>query len=400
MIPPGPRPTVLVVSESPRVLDDLRELLGTDKGLEITCAISCKEAGQAASSRQPDLLICQCQAHPECPGTCRVIRDGEGRAAPLFLLVSERMEPSEIARFLDQGADDYLEMSLCGQLLLPKVHSLLRGRYCQQDLWEEKRRLTQANGVLRKNFKEMASILLKILDLRIPGANDRAEAAKAMAFFLADRLALDDGCRKQTLFAALLHEVGKIGLPDDILCRGYGTSLPAALVPTYQQYTTVGSMIVSSITGYKESAEAVYHQLENYDGSGFPAGLMGEEIPLGARILRAIVLVEGLYGQGCSVGVIVERVRLSMHVALDQRIANPLIEFLLAKTGRVDTDKLKMPVDKLAPGMEIAEDVYAASGVKLLPKGVTLQEKMLALLLERHVTDPIIGGVYVLTAHS
>lgn len=399
MIPPGPRSTILVVSESPTIIGGVEELLRTDAGLEATCASSCEEAGRIASSSRPDLVICQCGSRPECPGTCKAIRDDEGLPAPLFLLVSQQLEPTEIARCLEQGADDYVEMSLSRQLLLPKIHSLLRTRYCQLDLWAEKERLSREHGVLRKNFKEMTSILLKILEIRIPGASDRSETAKAIADFVADGLALDEESRKQVLFAALLHEVGKVGLPDDILSKNPG-NLPSGLVPAYQQYTTVGSMIVSTITGYKESADAIYHQLENYDGTGFPAELMGEEIPIGARILRAVVFVEELHAGGCSVEAIVEKIRVSMHAVLDQRIANLLIEFLLAKSGRVDGDKIKIPVEKLVPGMEIAQDVYAASGVKLLPKGVQLHEKMLALLLERHVTDPIIGGVYVLTTRS
>ena len=89
-----------------------------------------------------------------------------------------------------------------------------------------------------------------------------------------------------------------------------------------------------------------------------------------------------------------------MRTLLDQRIANLLIEFLLAENSKVDMDKVKVPVDKLTAGMVIGEDIYGASGVKLLPKGVLLQEKMLVLLKERHATDPIIGGVYILTTHG
>ena len=399
MMNPGTRSVILLVSGSPRVLDSAEELLKANEAIEIHRALNCEEAARIASSTRPDLVICHCQTHPECPLSCKMIEeDGQGPAPP-FLLLSDRMEPAEIARSLDQGANDYLEISLCRQLLLPKVRSLLRTRDCEQDLWEEEKRLSQANGLLERNFKEMTAILLKILEIRIPGASDRSEVAKAMADFFGSRLGLDDESRRQIVFAALLHEMGKIGLPDDVLCKSFCT-LPTALLPVYQQYTTVGSMIISTITGYRESAEAVYHQLENYDGSGFPAELMGDEIPLGARVLRAIVFVEDLHGQGQPVETIIEQVRLSMHAILDQRIANLLIEFLLAENTKVDTDKAKIPFDNLTAGMVIAEDVYAASGVKLLPKGVQLQEKILTLLRERHVTDPIIGGVYVLTNRS
>ena len=208
---------------------------------------------------------------------------------PLFLLLSDRNGTGTRSRRLSiKGPTTTWSLSLSKQLLLPKVRSLLRTRDWQQDLWEEERRLSQTNGLLERNFKEMTAILLKILDIRIPGASDRAEMAKAMADFSRTDSLLDDESRRQTLFAALLHEMGKIGLPDDVVCKHYCT-LPTALLPVYQQYATVGSMIISTITGYKESAEAVYHQLENYDGSGFPAALMGEEIPSARASFRAIV---------------------------------------------------------------------------------------------------------------
>jgi hypothetical protein len=59
-------------------------------------------------------------------------------------------------------------------------------------------------------------------------------------------------------------------------------------------------------------------------------------------------------------------------------------------------NKYKVRIGELEAGMVIAEDIYAASGVKLIPKGITLQEHMLQVLIERNSWDPIIGGVYVL----
>lgn len=395
---PGTSSAILLVSDSPQILDVIDDLLRADERLTILRALDCDQARTLASSLRPALVICQCKAGPECPVECTIIKEDGNTPAPLFLLLSDRMGLEEIARCLDQGATDYLELSLARQILLPKVHSLLRTLEWQRGLWEEEERLSRQNGLLEKNFKELTVILLKILEVRVPGAGDRAEQARYMADFLAHGLGLDNEGQKQVVFAAVFREMGKIGLPDEIVFRHY-SGLPSSLISVYQQHVTVGSMIISTITGYREAAEAVYHQLENYDGSGFPGELMGEEIPLGARILRAIALAQELQEKGYSLEGTVEQIRLSMHTILDQGIANLLIEFLLSQEKRVDTDKVKVPVDKLETGMIIAEDIYAASGVKLLPKGVQLREKMLALILERHATDPIIGGVYIAKNH-
>ena len=101
--------------------------------------------------------------------------------------------------------------------------------------------------------------------------------------------------------------------------------------------------------------------------------------------------------EGLSTEEVVGRVRSAMHSILNERIANLLIEYLLSHRTVADTNKLRLRVDELKAGMVVAEDIYAASGVKLLPKGVRLQDKTLAVLAERNETDPIIGGVYILT---
>jgi hypothetical protein len=269
----------------------------------------------------------------------------------------------------------------------------------QEDLKAEEERLSATNTLLKTNFEELTTILLKILEVRVPGASDRAYDAKACVKFIAKKLEFPHERRKQLVFAALLHEIGKVGLPDSVAGKLYH-NLPPTLKTAYRQHPTIGSMIISTMTGYRESAEAVHHQLENYDGSGFPDGLMADEIPCHARILRAVVFQEELRGQGCAIDVVIEQVHLAIHSALEQNIANLLIEFLREHNVKPETNKLKLCVDELKPGMVIAEDVYAASGVKLLHKGVQLRDKTLAVLMERNETDPVLGGIYILTDWS
>lgn len=322
---------------------------------------------------------------------------GEGEnhlLLPPFLLLADDLSAEAIARAIDDGVDDYTVRSDPTEILLAKVRSLLLRRHLRQDLWRKGRKLKETNALLETNFKELTAILLKMLEVRIPGTSDRADTAKQIANFLTERLGLRSDKRKQIIFAALFHEIGKVGLPDEAAGKHYHTLQPA-LVPVFHQHVTVGSMVASTVTGYREAADTIHHQLENLDGSGFPDGLLGEEIPIGARILRAIVFQEELRAEGIAVEGIVEQIRAAMHTILDQRIANLLIEFLLAGDHQTKTNETKMAVDDLAPGMVVAEDIFAASGVKLLPKGVELQEKTLALLRERNETDPIIGGVYV-----
>lgn len=388
---------ILIVDDNPQALKSTADILRADRSFDVLEASSAVQGLSLSLQMVPDLIVCGFRALGDCIDFLVGIKERyRTPPCPAFLIIYERTEFPDFARGLEQGADDYIERSLCIKVLLPKVRTLLQNRGLREELREEKGRLEEANELLETNFKELTSILLKILEVRIPGTNDRAETAKAAAEFLSNKLEIKKEKRKSLIFSALMHEMGKLGLPDDMAARHHNTVPPGSL-RLYQQYATVGSMIISTITGFKEAAEAVYHQLENYDGTGFPDSLMGEEIPLAARILRAIVYAEEACAQGQSTEDAVDKIRLAMHSILDPKVANPIIEFLLERR-RKDGDKLKIPIEALEVGMIVADDVYAASGIKLLPRGVKLQEKMVALLVERNKTDPIIGGVYIATA--
>ena len=388
---------ILVVDDDTQAMRSIADIVRADPSFDVREAPGALQGLNLALQMVPDLIICGFRALSDCIDFMLKIKERHTvPPLPTFLIIYERSEFPDFARGLEQGADDYIERSLCIKVLLPKVRTLLQNGGLREEIRREKQQLEEANELLERNFRELTSILLKILEVRIPGTNDRAETAKEAAEFLSNKLDIKKEGRKNLIFGALMHEMGKVGLPDDMAMKHHNTVPPGSL-RLYQQYATVGSMIVSTITGFKDAADAVYHQLENYDGTGFPDGLMGEEIPLAARVLRAIVYAEEACAQGQSTEDAVEKIRFAMHSILDPKVANPIIEFLLDRR-RKDGDKLKIPIESLQVGMVVADDVYAASGVKLLPKGVKLHEKVIALLVERNKTDPIIGGVYVATA--
>jgi response regulator RpfG family c-di-GMP phosphodiesterase len=399
MIDAGRKIRVLVVNDDPGTLGMIAGVLRRDQAVEARLSRDAREGGLVASEFAPDLIVCSLIDAADWVRFRSCGRGHDETGSFLLLLVCDRGDIGMIGPSLEQGVDDYIEKELCPHILLLRVRSLVSAKRLQEELEAEGERLSEKNALLKRNFQELTTILLKILEVRVPGASDRAHEAKACVKFIAEKLHFPHEKRKQIVFAALLHEIGKVGLPDAVAGKQY-LNLPAEFRCTYRQHPTIGAMIISTMTGYRESAEAVHHQLENYDGSGFPDGLMGDEIPGQAKILRAVVFQEELRGQGFGIDATIEQVRLAIHSVLEQRIANLLIEFLRERNVKPETNKLKLRVDDLKPGMVIAEDVYAASGVKLLPKGVPLRDKTLALLLERNETDPVLGGIYILTDWS
>ena len=100
---------------------------------------------------------------------------------------------------------------------------------------------------------------------------------------LAEAMDLDEETRHTLSLAALLQEVGKIGIPDRIL-RKPGP-LTDAEWETVKQHPTLSALLISSVSGLPTVLDAVKHHHERWDGNGYPAGLAGEDIPLCARLL-------------------------------------------------------------------------------------------------------------------
>jgi diguanylate cyclase (GGDEF)-like protein len=110
-----------------------------------------------------------------------------------------------------------------------------------------------------------------------------SEDVAAYALFLADRLGLPEETLVSLRVAALLHDVGKIGVPDDILRK------PGRLTPyeyeIVKQHVALGDLIVRDVPDIRHIREGVRYHHERWDGEGYMVGLAGENIPLIARIL-------------------------------------------------------------------------------------------------------------------
>ncbi|HVN95253.1 MAG TPA: HD domain-containing phosphohydrolase [Syntrophorhabdaceae bacterium] len=355
---------------------------------------------QIALETRPDLIISDYYM-PVMNGIdfCKKVKGTQELSSVIFLLLTAEKEVSHQTEAFEHGADDYIVKTTTPVILTSKIRAFLRIKLLQKELQLEKEKLAEANAVLERNFTELTAILLKTIDFRLPGASDRAEIAKQIAEHICKTMKLSIDEKQKIIFGAQLHEIGKIGLPDNIANKLLGTISPDEKT-VFNQYPAIGAFIVSAISGFKAAADSIHYQLENYDGSGVPDGLIAKEISAGATILRSIVLQEELTKAGHTKEEILQQIRQSSNKILDPAVAMSLAEFIIESDKDFSHNKYKIHVEELQAGMVIAEDVYAISGVKLIPKGIKLQEHTLKILLERHDRDPIIGGVYVFKAGS
>jgi PAS domain S-box-containing protein len=144
----------------------------------------------------------------------------------------------------------------------------------------------EATDALERAYADVVLSLARAMD-----AHDGAGPGHgAMVAHWAEALARRMGCSpaeaREVRWAALLHNVGKVAIPEEVL-RKPGPLSPDELA-LVQRYPVIGEQILEAVPRFRGVAKLVRHHRERWDGTGYPDGLRGEEIPLGARILAVV----------------------------------------------------------------------------------------------------------------
>ncbi|MBK9516997.1 MAG: HD-GYP domain-containing protein [Anaeromyxobacter sp.] len=146
----------------------------------------------------------------------------------------------------------------------------------------ENRRLIAA---LERGYLDTIRALASAIDAKDPYTRGHSERVAALSVEIAREFAFDEASLVAVRYAGLLHDIGKIGVPEQVLRK------PARLTPEeltlVRSHAVVGAEIVEGIDFLKAAEPGIRHHHERWDGAGYPDGLRGEAIPLVARIVNA-----------------------------------------------------------------------------------------------------------------
>jgi putative nucleotidyltransferase with HDIG domain len=148
---------------------------------------------------------------------------------------------------------------------------------------ERTAKLQNAYRVLKKAHLDSVKVLAEAIDAKDPYTRGHSDRVRRMSLRIAARLGFNEERLESLEYGALLHDIGKIGIKDEILQK------PAVLNPGEYQYIQehplIGVKIVEGIDFFKDKIPMIRHHHERFDGKGYPDGLAGEAIPLEARII-------------------------------------------------------------------------------------------------------------------
>ena len=289
------KPVILVVDDQPQNIELLEAHLVL-QGYEIVKAETGEEALRKLSGNKIDLILLDVMM-PGMDGfevTRRVRQDNTHRQIPIILVTALR-ETQDRVKGIEAGCDDFISKPIDKMELLARVRSLLKVK-AYNDLVSNYRKELESEVIIRteelnralERIKKASLDTIYRLSMAVEYKGESTSAhIKRMSHYsaaVARSMGLDESTIEIILYAAPMHDLGKIGIPDRILVK------PAKLDPDeweiMKQHTDIGAKILkgsdSEFIRLGETIAQCHH--EKWDGSGYPNSLKGIEIPIAGRI--------------------------------------------------------------------------------------------------------------------
>ncbi len=268
---------LLIVDDQPHsrlLLGDLLESIG----YRVSEAENGQQALQMLPSLQPDLVLLDVMM-PGLDGfeVCRRIKaDEETRLIPVVLITAASDRKNRL-RGIEAGADDFLSKPFDEAELLARVRSLVYQKHLNEDL---------------DHAAQVLFAIARSVESRDPTTGDHCERLAQLAKGFGEFLQLPRPLIKALTWGAYLHDIGKVGIPDAILSKT-GKHTPEEW-EVMKSHVLIGEEICRPLRTMKDVLPLIRHHHERWDGSGYPDGLKGEEIPLVARIFQIVDIYDAL----------------------------------------------------------------------------------------------------------
>lgn len=401
--------TLLFVDDEPAILSALRRLF-RPLGHRILLA----ESGPAAleilekesvdlvlsDMRMPDMNGAQlqqlvCQRWPE---VARLLLTGYADITSTIAAINQ----GEIQRYITKPWDDQelllavregLERSRLRvenkrlQALTQAHNEQLERRVAARtsELSQVNAMLEQAFSELRDNFLLTVKVFAGLMELREAGQPGYSERVGQLARRLAAALNLSPTEQDDCYAAGLLHEVGKIGLPDALLRKPVSMMRGEDLV-LYKRYPLLGETALMPLSSLRGAARLVRSHQERLDGMGFPDGLAGADLPVAAQVVGLAAAYEGLQS-----GRLSERPHDAARAsAVIRGVAGkhflPAVvaafERLLTSAPAPAANELELVAADLKPGMVMAQDLLSPQGTLLLAAGFVFDASVIRTIRE------------------
>ena len=292
---------ILIVDDDRQVREVLNEIF-VSAGYNVLLAVDGREGLDTFRAARPPLMITDLQM-PIMTGIqlLQAVRAMDPDAAVVVLTGAADVRTA--IESLKLGAYDFImkpvdvdELLIATERALERRQLLIEHREYQalleRRVEEATRDLDAAYRQLQETYRTTLEALGSALDTRDVGTEAHSRRVHGYALAIARECGMPEAEMTDLAHGTLLHDIGKIGIPDAILLK------PGPLTPeewtVMRRHPEIGKRLLESIPFLRGAVPIVYCHHEKWDGSGYPRGLQGEAIPLGARIFSVVDALDAM----------------------------------------------------------------------------------------------------------
>ncbi len=277
---------ILVVDDNQMNLLLIKKILS--KSYDVSTAISGKAAFEHLENGSVDMILLDLRM-PEMDGFefLEIIKKDEKlKDIPIICLTADDDHDSEL-RCFELGVLDFITKPFIAEIMLMRISRILMLESLQHDLREEvdrqTERLHKSNRKLQRLTTQVMLTLAGTIDAKDKYTNGHSERVAEYSKMIAQRSGLPQQEQDNIYYIGLLHDIGKIGVPDEIINKT--SRLNDEEYAVIKTHPSIGAEILERMSELPDIALGARYHHERYDGRGYPEGLKGEEIPLIARII-------------------------------------------------------------------------------------------------------------------
>jgi len=339
---PGPTGKVLIVDDEPEIVAFIRELLMSRRHTVVGISDS-REAAAEFDSFQPDVCILDFRM-PHFTGSVLLDAFKQKDAAVEVIFLTAQDETSLAVDLMKRGAIDFLLKPVeLSQLELSVSRALEHRRliienenyrlHLEQLVLEKTRALNEA--LMRLGYVHSATLdtLSMALDYRDQSTSGHSRRVAELTAGAAKAMGITDSALVQIEHGALLHDIGKLKIPDSVLLKP--AKLDEEEWKMMRRHPEYGFEFLTNIEFLRDAADIVYTHHEKFDGTGYPRRLRAEEIPFGARVFAIVDSIDAMiykrpYNSPVSFRDAAEEIRRCSGTQFDPKLVEPTLDYLRA----------------------------------------------------------------------
>jgi len=345
---------ILIIDDELNIRLTLKEFL-EDQGYKCIVVSNANEAREILKQKDFQVIICDLKM-PGLNGLelMKLFKKENPESLTQFIMITGLNDSNTMRLGFKEGAADYLYKPIDLEELKISLKKALE-KYSlnfklKQDWNEDKKKLVASENLIKKKHLDMIKLILKMIQARDKYTEEHCARVYEMANILATMMKLKVEEIAKIKLAALLHDVGKIAVSDSLLLK------PGELTEEeYEQIKLHSSQGYEIIKDYvnKDVADLVLYHHESFDGTGYPTGLVGKQIPLGARIIAIVDQYDALrnerpYRTAFTKSETIQEMQKDKH-----KFDPQILEFFLSMVEKVEqqiyshiqAEKLKMQIN-------------------------------------------------------